>query len=172
MGGWSLEIEMLKAIFLISAGGLAVLAGCAGERKSTGLVANDPSADAAAGTSYKLVFSTIDPEPDNSGATVVSVKLKNGDVVVTHGELSQVVVTLKYRVNNVDGEDYFEEFDDGGKRKLRSGAATFRVRLDASKLHHQLRAEAVVDDREVRGESGIFSVLSEGEADAAEEEEL
>ena len=158
---------MLKAILLVVSG--LAISGCAGDRKSTGLVANPQSDDDRAGrTSYTLQFSSIDPALDGSGETGVSVKLKNGNVVVTDGDLAKVAVTLTYRVRNPDGEDYFEEFASGGKRTLQRGAATFRVRLEAGKMH-QLQAETFVNNRWVSGKSGLFTVPQGEETDVGEE---
>lgn len=158
---------MLKAILLVMSG-LAV-SGCAGDRKSTGLVANPQSDTAVAGgTSYTLQFSSIDPALDGSGKTAVSVKLKSGNVVVTDGKLAQVTVTLKYRVNNPEGEDYFEEFAVGGKRKLTRGATAFNVRLETGRWH-QLQAETDINDRQVSGKSGIFSVPQGDETEVSED---
>ena len=151
------------------------MVGCAGERMPTGLVTSESSDDVVVGTSYTLVFSAIDAAVDGSGATTVTVKLENGNVVVTDGKLSQVMVMLKYRVRNTAGPD-FEEFAAGGKSKLRRGAATFRVRLGAGRVQ-QLRAEADVNNNgewtdngiDVWSESGIFSVPSGEETDVIEE---
>ena len=165
---------MLKTVFLfISLSGLATFVGCAGERRSTGLVTHMPThGDAigdAIGTPYTLVFSAINAALDGSGTTTVSVKLKNGNVVVTDGDLSKVMVTLKYRISNTEEDDYFKEFDAGGKQTLQRGARTFQVQLEAGGTH-QLRAETVVNDKNVWGESGIFSVPDgEEQTDVSEE---
>ena len=162
---------MLKAILLVVSG-LAV-SGCAGDRKPTGLVANQSAGDTVAGsTFYTLQFSSINPALDGSGKTTVSVKLKSGNVVVTDGDLSKIAVTLKYRVNNPDGDDYFKAFAGGSMRNLQRGAATFQVRLEAGKMH-QLQAEADINDRRVSGKSGLFPVPQEGEeTDVSEESPL
>lgn len=157
---------MLKAILLVVS--MLVVSGCAGDRKSTGLVANQTDSAEAVGTSFTLQFSSINPALDGSGTTTVVVKLKSGDVVVTDGELATVKVTLKYRVSNPEGDDYFKEFAAGSKRNLQRGAATFRVRLEAGEMH-QLLAEAFVKDKVVSGESGIFLVPQGEMADGDEE---
>ena len=170
---------MLKTVFLfISLSGLATFVGCAGERRSTGLVTNAPTSINVIGTPYTLVFSAINAALDGSGTTTVSVKLKNGNVVVTDGDLSKVMVTLKYRVSNTEDEDdackpegdvCFKEFATGGKLKLQRGARTFQVQLEAGRVH-QLHAETVVNDKNVWGESGIFSVTDgEEQTDVSEE---
>ena len=172
---------MLKTVFLfISLSGLATFVGCAGERRSTGLVTRMPThGDAigdAIGTPYALVFSAINAALNGSGATTVSVKLKNGNVVVTDGDFSKVMVTLKYRVSNTEddacnpeGDVCFKEFATGGKLELRRGARTFKVQLEAGRVH-QLHAETVVNDKNVWGESGIFSVPDgEEQTDVSEE---
>ena len=172
---------MLKTVFLfISVSGLAAFVGCAGERLPTGLVTNKTGDDdVVVGTSYALVFSAINPAANGSGMTrmtTVSVKLKNGNVIVTDGDLSEVMVTLKYRVSNTEddacnpeGDVCFKEFATGGKLELRRGAKTFKVQLEAGRVH-QLHAETVVNDKNVWGESGIFSVPDgEEQTDGSEE---
>ena len=180
---------MLKTgLLFISIGGLATLIGCAGERKSSGLVAGHTSGDDAVGATYSLVFSAIEPSLDGSGETSVAVKLKKGNVVVTDGNLSRSTVTLLYRVDNPEKSTYrFKEFERGGKRKLIRGAITFRVELEAGEMH-QLQAKAVLkneneeennedgltteaEDKKntVSGESGIFLVPGEEQTDGVEE---
>ena len=174
---------MLKMVFLfINLSVLAIFASCAGERRSTGLVTHAPTdGDAignAIGTPYALVFSAINAALNGSGTTTVSVKLKNGNVVVTDGNFAKVVVTLKYRVSNTDDEDCdkcgiasdicFKGFGNGGQKKLQRGARTFQVQLEAGNWH-QLCAETVVDNKSVWSESGIFSVPDGEEAGITEE---
>ena len=168
---------MFKAMLLfISVSGLATIVGCAGERKSSGLVTNTRSSgNVVVGTSYSLVFSAIEPALDGTGVTRVSVKLKNGNVVVTDGKLSRTEVTMLYRVNNPDGNDYFEKFDDYSTKKLVRGSTTFQVELEAGKVH-QLRMEANLQidgdedsGQKIWGESGIFSVPDEEGRDEIDE---
>ena len=141
--------------------------GCAGERKSTGIVASD-AADEVMGTLYKLEFSAINVAQDGSGDTSVEVKLKSGKALVIDGKSSRSRVTLKYLVRDDNGDYHFEHFEYGGEQRLQRGATTFRVNLKAGAAH-QLRVETIVDNKQIWGQSGVIKVLDTEEDDIIEE---
>lgn len=170
-------VKMLRVVSLfISTSWLVAFAGCAGERLSSGLKIDGGDPDAV-GMPHTLVFSAIEPAPDGSGDTTVSVKLTSGNVPVTDGDLSKIWVTLKYRVSSAKDHDCHEEFNDekcfvafaNGRKRLQRGATTFNVRLKAGE-DHQLRVEPNdADKKDLRGESGIFSVRGKEDEDIVDD---